>query len=335
MRRGLLVRTLAGLAIAAAAAAGAAPDRAAAQQPATLKAVTAWPRNLNTNDKYFEWIKRVNETGAGKVKIDYIGGPEVYPSFEQLEPLKRGVFSTVVTSTAYVAGALPELNAAWFGFGATPAELRSAGLVAALDKVTREKHGVVVLGFPLQQRFNVFLKRPIERADLSGFKMRTTPIYEPVLKGLGAATITVSPADLLTALETGVVDGFAWPAASVTGPGYARAIKYKVMPPWWVGTDVALMNARAFDALSADAKKVLVDAMIEVEKGVFEYYLGKEKIEDEIMAKMGIQIISTSEADLVRIRKLHWEAGTEAFLKKPSPKYAPDLLKVVERYAPK
>ncbi len=115
------------------------------------------------------------------------GGPEVYPSFEQLEPLKRGVFASVITSTAYVAGALPELNATWFGFGANPAELRAAGLVAALDKVTREKHGVMVLGLPLQMRFNVYLKRPIEDANLSGLKMRSTPIYEPVLKGLGAA----------------------------------------------------------------------------------------------------------------------------------------------------
>ena len=35
-----------------------------------------------------------------------------------------------------------------------------------LDKVTREKHGVTVLGLPLQMRFNVYLKRPIEGANL-------------------------------------------------------------------------------------------------------------------------------------------------------------------------
>ena len=64
-----------------------APGPARAQQVVTLKAVTAWSRNFNFNDMYFEWIKRVNEKGAGKVRIDYVGGPEVYPSFEQLEPL--------------------------------------------------------------------------------------------------------------------------------------------------------------------------------------------------------------------------------------------------------
>jgi TRAP-type transport system periplasmic protein len=320
----------AGLMLAAVCSA-AAPSPASAQE-VVLKAVTAWSRNLPFVDQYIEWIKRVNDKGKGRIRIDYVGGPEVYPSFEQLEPLKRGVFASIITSTAYVAGALPELNATWFGFGASPAELRASGLVAALDKVTREKHGVTVTGLPLQMQFNLYLKRPIEGANLSGLKLRSTPIYDPVLKGLGAATVTIPPADLLTALETGIVDGFAWPAVAVTGPGYARAVKYKVTPPWWVGTDVALMNARAFDALSPELQKLLVDAMIEVEKEVPAYYLAKEKEEDAAMAKMGIQNLATGEADLKKIRKLHWDAGTETFLRKPSPKYAPELITLVERF---
>ena len=310
------------------------PQTASAQQ-VTLKAVTAWGKNFTFVDMYLEWIKRVNAKAAGKVKIDYIGGPEVYPSFEQLEPLKRGVFATMVTSTAYIAGALPETNATWFGFGASPAELRAAGLVAAIDKITREKAGVMLLGMPLQMKFNVYTKKEIKGADLKGLKMRSTPIYDPVLKGLGASTLTVPPTELLTALESGIVDGFAWPGVAVTGPGYARAVKFKVTPSWWVGTDIALMNAKAFDSLPPDMQKLLVDTMIEIEKEVPAFYGAKEKAEDEAMAKMGIQNIAMSDADMTKIKKLHWDGGVEAFLMKPSPKHGPELKKILERFAPK
>jgi TRAP-type C4-dicarboxylate transport system substrate-binding protein len=310
------------------------PYTASAQQ-VTLKAVTAWGKNFTFVDMYLEWVKRVNAKAAGKLKIDHVGGPEVYPSFEQLEPLKRGVFATMVTSTAYIAGALPETNATWFGFGATPAELRAAGLVAAIDKITREKAGVMMLGMPLQMKFNVYTKKEIKGASLAGLKMRSTPIYDPVLKGLGASTLTVPPTELLTALESGIVDGFAWPGVMVTGPGYARAVKYKVSPSWWVGTDIALMNAKAFDALAPDLQKLLIDTMIEIEKEVPAYYGAKEKAEDEAMAKMGIQNIAMSDADMVKIKKLHWESGVESFLMKPSPKYGPELKKILERFAPK
>jgi hypothetical protein len=35
---------------------------------------------------------------------------------------------------------------------------------------------VMVLGLPLQMRFNVYLKKPIQGANLSGLKLRGTPI---------------------------------------------------------------------------------------------------------------------------------------------------------------
>ena len=95
------------------------------------------------------------------------------------------------------------------------------------------------------------------------------------------------------------------------------------------------MNARAFDALSPELQKLLVDSMIEIEKEVPAYYAAKEKEEDAAMARMGIQNIATSEADLKKIRKLHWEAGKETFLLKPSPKYGPELVNVMERFATK
>ncbi len=321
--------------VAAAFAASAALVPHTASAEVALKAVTAWGKNFTFVDMYMEWIKRVNEKGKGKVRIDYVGGPEVYPSFEQLEPLKRGVFATMLTSTAYIAGALPETNATWFGFGATPAQLREAGLVAAIDKITREKAGVMLLGMPLQMKFNVYTKKEISGANLSGLKMRTTPIYDPVLKALGASTLTVPPTELLTALESGIVDGFAWPGVAVTGPGYARAIKFRVTPSWWVGTDVALMNAKAFDSLPADVQKLLVDTMIDIEKETPAFFGAKEKAEEQAMDKAGIKTIAMSDADMVKIKKVHWEAGVEAFLIKPSPKYGPELKKILERFAPK
>jgi len=73
----------------------------------------------------------------------------------------------MITSTAYIAGALPESNATWFGFGATPAELRASGLVAAIDKITREKAGVMVLGLPLQMKFNVYTTALDETVEAS------------------------------------------------------------------------------------------------------------------------------------------------------------------------
>jgi TRAP-type C4-dicarboxylate transport system substrate-binding protein len=306
-------------------------------QTVTLKAVTAWTKAWVFNDMYFEWIKRVNERAAGRLKIEYIGGPEVYPAFEQLDPLKRGVIDSFVTSPSYVAGALPEVNAVWFMFEASdPAKAREIGLFERVDRITREKAGVATLGATMWIPFSVYLTKPIEKADLRGFKMRSTPIYDPVVKGLGAATVSLPPAEVIPALQTGVVDGLAWPAFWIVQPGYGRYLKYKVMPWWWQAVEgLVFVNAKSFDALPADLKKLLVDTLKEIERETKRYYQAKEAEEEEQLKRVGIKIIELPKAEVEKIRRIHWEDGTRMFLTGPSPKHGPQLKELVSQFAPR
>lgn len=309
------------------------PTRAPA--PVVLKTVAAWPTAWPFDDMYAEWIKRVNERARGQLRIELIGGPEVYPAFEQLDPLKRGVIDAVVTTMAYVAGAIPEVGATWFGFGAHPEQLRASGLVDLLDRVTREKVGVTFLGMPLYQRFNLYLNRPLERADLRGFKIRSLPVYDPVVKGLGGSSVSLPATEVYTALQTGVADGLGWPAAFVVEPGFAKLLKYKVMPPWWIGVDLALMNARSFDRLPADLKKLLVETMREIEREVPGYFLDLEKKQDEKLAQAGVKIIELPAMEVEKVKRIHWEAGSKAFLLGPSPTYGRQLTDLMGRFAPR
>ena len=166
--------------------------------------------------------------------------------------------------------------------------------------------------------------------------MRSTPIYDPVVKGLGAATVSLPPAEVIPALQTGVVDGIAWPAIFIAGPGYARYVKYKVMPWWWQAVDgMVFVNAKSYDALPPDLKKLLVDTLKEIERESKRYYAKKEAAEDEQLKKAGVKIIELSKADVEKIKRLHWEQGTQMFLTGPSPKHGPELKELVSKFAPR
>ena len=318
-------------------ATGVSPSAAQGQKPVVLKAVSAWTKSWTVMDMYLEWIKRVNERAGGQLKIEYIGGPEVYPAFEQLDPLKRGVIDFIVTSPSYVAGALPEVNATWFMFEASdPAKAREIGLFDRIDRITREKAGVAMVGATLWMPFSVYLNKPIDKADLRGLKMRSTPIYDPVLKGLGAATVSTPPAEIIPALQTGVVDGIAWPAIFIVQPGYARYLKYKAMPWWWVAVEGHVFaNAKSFDALPADLKKLVVDTLKEIERETKRYYQAKETAEDEQLKRAGVRIIELPRAEIEKLKRIHWEDGTRMFLTGPSPKYGPELKELLSQFAPR
>ena len=308
-----------------------------ASAPVTLKAVTAWTKHWVFNDLYFEWVRRVNERAAGRLKIEYVGGPEVFPAFEQLDPVKRGVIDSINPPAAYLTGVLPEFHAVDLLFDASdPVKAREIGLFDRLDRISREKAGVTLLGATFWLPFSIYLNRPIEKADLKGFKMRSTPLYDPVLKGLGAATVGLPPAEVIPALQTGIVDGMAWPALFIVQPGYARYLKYKVMPWWWQNIGgLVLINAKSFDQLPADLKNLMVETIKEIEREAKRYFLAKEAAEDEQLKRIGLKIITLPEAEAEKAKRIHWEEGAKLFLTSPSPKYGPELKALLAPFAPR
>ena len=56
---------------------------------------------------------------------------------------------------------------------------------------------------------------------------------------------------------------------------------------------------------------------------------------DDALAKAGVQNIMINDADMTKLKKIHWDVGQQNFLIKPSPKYGPGLVDIVKKFAPK
>ena len=60
-------------------------------QPIVLKAVTAFPKTHLNNDPVGPFVDAVNKRAAGRLKIEWVGGPEVSASFDQIHAIISGV----------------------------------------------------------------------------------------------------------------------------------------------------------------------------------------------------------------------------------------------------
>lgn len=168
-----------------------------------------------------------------------------------------------------------------------------------------------VIGIPLCMRGpEVFLysHRPIRTLDdLRGLKIRSTGAWLEIARGLGAAPLTSSGADVYPMLERRTVDAIEWGTAwENEALGFHRVAKYISMPGVHQPTAVfeLLINPRAWDSLSEQQRSLIQ----EVARSVTIAYKERNKAEEpgalERMRAAGNEITELDESVRVKAQEL-------------------------------
>ena len=183
-------RTTVRAALAASLAAGLAAPAAA--QEITLRAVSGFQEGTYFSRNFERFVQRVNAEGKGIVQINYIGGPKAIPTFEQPNALRSGVVDLANTTAAYTASLVPEGLALNYT-DKKMADLRKDGTLEYLNTLYLEKglYYFAKTGEGIQ--YHIFSNKPIEKADLTGLKIRIAPIFRDFFSKLGASVVQMPP----------------------------------------------------------------------------------------------------------------------------------------------
>jgi TRAP-type transport system periplasmic protein len=299
----------------------------------TLKALTAWPKT-STEYKAFSMFqesvdKMVAQKAPGELKIQFIGGPEAVKTTDQVEAVQRGMVDMVFTTNAYYVSLLPEVDALKLS-DFTPSQERTNGAWAYMNDLHKPK-GLYYLGrLGIQIPFRLYLKKPIQSADLKGLNIRVSPMYLQVIKGLGGNPVVIPPTEVYAALERNVVDGYCFPAVGIRDWGWEKQTKYVVDPPFYTGPNPLVMNLAAWNKLPKKLQDILTDAVKEAEVNVVAFYADLAKNEMAILAKEGIQQISLPAQEQERFLKVAYDEGWKDIIAK-NPKTGPELRKLLTK----
>ena len=272
---------------------------------ADLKLLTSWNEdNWPTYAVLDQFVKNVAAIGGGKVKIN-ISGKEVVPPFEQLQPVSSGVFDMLFSHGIYHSGS----RGLAFTFDAVdpkPAERRAAGLIDFIDKYYQKHNNLKVIGIVAasNQGYHIFAKQPLSaEGDLNGRKIRGTLSYHGVIRLLGASPVVLPGGEIYTALERGVIDGAAWPAAGMLSMKHYEVAKYKLRPTFGSTNLGFWINLDSWNKLSEGDRKILVDAAMKTE-------VEMPAIGDDILAKEsaeleghGVKVTRMSETTAKKVRE--------------------------------
>lgn len=228
-----------------------------------LRAQTALPTHHDLSKSFLAlYVEKVNAAGKGVVRIKYLGGPEVTPAKKAASALKRGVFDMLHSPAAYHAGIIPQ-GLAMMATNLTPTEIRANGGFNILSKIWKKKLNANIVAWAESgAQFHLYMvKKPPLNADgsinLKGIKMRTTGAYRPLLNALGATTVAMPVGEVYTALQRGLVEGFGWPTVGLGAMGLAKAVKYRIDPPFYHLANLVLVNLDKWNSLPQQAKDVL------------------------------------------------------------------------------
>jgi TRAP-type C4-dicarboxylate transport system substrate-binding protein len=277
-------------------------------QEVTLRLVSGFAENGIYVQRLQPWINKFNAEGKGVLQINFIGGPRAIPSFELGNAVKTGVVDVAMNTGAFYTNVMPEAD--FLKLTQIPvAEQRKNGAFDAINKVWNEKGNMQYLARMVEnQPFHIYTNKKVDKPDLTGQKIRISPVYRDFFQSLNASVITTPPGEVYTALERGVVDGYGWPIGGIFDLNWHEKTKFRIDPGFYDAEVSLIMNLPAYKKLSDAQRSYLQKQLLalEAENTFWSRYATEET---ERQAKAGIQTITFDAATSKAFREKAYDIG--------------------------
>ena len=259
---------------------------------------TPWAKLLK---KYRGALKKLTD---GKVKMRvYLGGikgdeqsivRQVYKGTLHIGGVSSGAMSTVVPDLDLLE--LPYL----FANHEEADRILDGPARPIIDSMLEEKGFKLLMysenGYRSFGTKNGFVKTP---ADLKAVKMRSqeSPVHVETYRALGASPVTISVGEVMSSLQTGLVDGFDNTPLFTQAVSWHQGIKYFSVTQHIYQPALVVANKAWFDALPADVQAAMMKPVPKLTKKGREAVrvLGKALLGN--FTKLGVEVYELTAAE--------------------------------------
>lgn len=287
--------------------------RAAAQQPISLKMQSGFSPKEPFHEISADVAKKAEEMSGGRLRIDMLPGGAVVGPFQLIEAVHSGTLDGGVGVPAY-----------WFGkqvafslFGTGPSfGLDAEGMLGWMhygggqqlyDELVQKELKLDVQSFffgPMPtQPLGWFKKGEIKNpADLKGIKFRTVGLSADLFKVLGASVVILPGAEIVPALDRGVIDG-----AEFNNPSSDRMLGFQdVSKTFMVQSHhqpveylELLVNKKKLESLPKDLRAILKYASMAASADMtWKFMDWNSRDLEELKTKHKVRVVRTPKAVL-------------------------------------
>jgi TRAP-type mannitol/chloroaromatic compound transport system substrate-binding protein len=276
------------------------------------KMATSWSSNIALYTDGAQAIcKRVNQMSNGRLVIEAYPADELAGAFEVFDAVSSGKVECGHGWPGYWTK-----EPAFELFSSIPDMMTQQEWTIWLYGQTRgvelwrelyNKYNVMPFPGALNgPEFGFFTNKPVRTLDdFKGLKLRSVGLAAEVLKELGAETVSLPVADIITAMKNGSIDGCEFNTPVIDWQlGFQDVAKYAAMPSWHQPSGMydTLVNESAWNKLPDDLKAIFEAACKEVSQ--IDYMSKIEGNNAEYLRKFeqkGIQVTTLDNEALSRI----------------------------------
>jgi TRAP-type transport system periplasmic protein len=285
--------------------------------PVELKAVASFPRDNITNAQIPVWVESINRELKDAVKVNWVGGPEVMAPFDQGDAVRKGLMQIAFVASAYYMGMLPDADAISMSKYDFKKEREKGGVWDYYVK-RHEAINLIPIGTVYYDPYYLWVRKPIKSlADAKGFKMRTAAKHDRMMTKLGMVPVSLQMPDTYSALQRGVVDGFAWPTLGPKDWGWTESCKYVIDTMFHPRMNfIIVMNLDAWKKLPKEVQAKITEVTVKFEPGMKAFFEHRIKVENGYLETAGVKRIKLSAEDSKKLVEAADQAAWENMDKK-------------------
>ncbi|WP_218891788.1 TRAP transporter substrate-binding protein [Cupriavidus plantarum] len=244
-----------------------------AQGPISMRWQSTWPTKDIFHEFAGDFVKKVNDMSGGELRIELLPAGAVVKAFDLIDAVNKGTLDGGHGVIAYWYGK----NSALALWGSGPAWGMDGNMLLAWHKYGGGKElqeeiyrslNLDVVSFmygPMPTQPLGWFKKPITKPeDFKGLKFRTVGLSIDIFTGLGAAVNALPGAEIVPAMDRGLLDAAEFNnASSDRALGFPDVSKVCMLRSFHQCSEQfeVLFNKKRYDALSPKLRAVIANAV--------------------------------------------------------------------------
>jgi TRAP-type mannitol/chloroaromatic compound transport system substrate-binding protein len=279
-------------------------------QTTTFRMQGSWGKADVFNEMAEDYVKRVNDMGGGRLKLDFLVGGSVVHPFQVFDGVHGGQLDAAHTVPVYWYGKHKAASlfgtGPVFGFNANEGLgwIHNGGGKELFEELQTKVMNVNIKSFfamPMPTQPLGWFKKPVESADaFKGLKYRTVGLAADLMQAMGASVAQLPGGEIVPAMERGVIEGFEFNnPTSDRRFGAQDVAKYYMLGSHHQATEYfeIMFNRAKFNALPNEHKAILQHAAEAVSSAnewkAYDYY---SRDLQELITKDKVNVLRTPQS---------------------------------------